>query len=124
MARRSGPRIGYHELQRLIAVEAGVELERLDRDAVAGFFQGVLQAAQVLRDAIDERALDIEYQSFEHPVSLRVADTRLNKETEPLKFHRAGNIGASGVPSVCRLSPVIIPKEAIRTKPGVSLKCL
>jgi hypothetical protein len=39
---------------------------------VAGFFQGVLQAAQVLRDAIDERALDIEYESS---ISLRVADT-------------------------------------------------
>jgi hypothetical protein len=61
-------------LQRLIAVEARVEPERLDRDAVARLFQGVLQAALVLRDTIDERALDIEYDPFEHPVSLRVAE--------------------------------------------------
>jgi hypothetical protein len=55
-----------YELQRLIAIEAWVKPKRLDRNAISGFLQGVLQAALILRDAIEERALDVEYEAFEH----------------------------------------------------------
>jgi hypothetical protein len=67
-------------LQRLIAVEAGMEPERLYWNAVAGFLQGVLKAVQVLGDAVDERALDLEYESFEHFVFPRLRRQQLSKE--------------------------------------------
>src|ERR1700709_1806806 len=59
-------RVRYHKLERLVAVESGVELERLIRHAVPVALQGSLQTAQILRNAVDERPFDVKYETGKH----------------------------------------------------------
>jgi len=75
----AGRCIRDNELQCLIAIEARVEQQGLDRDAVTGFLQGVLQAALILRDTVEERASDIENEALEHFVSSQSAAAPPNK---------------------------------------------
>ena len=57
---------GFDDLKGLVAVKPGVKLQGRIRDLQAGLIKCLLKAAQVLRHAVDERALDVKYITGEH----------------------------------------------------------
>ena len=57
---------GFDDLKGLVAVKPGVKLQRRIRDSQAGLIKCPLQAAQVVRHAVDERALNVKYITGEH----------------------------------------------------------
>ena len=57
---------GLDDLKGLVAVKPGVKLQSRIWDLQAGLIKCPLQAAQVVRHAVDERALDVKYISGEH----------------------------------------------------------
>ena len=57
---------GFDDLKGLVAVKPGVKLQGRIRDLKAGLIKCLLQAAQVVRHAVDERALNVKDITGEH----------------------------------------------------------
>src|SRR6187397_1621064 len=55
--------VRQQKLQRLVAVEPGIEMKSIVVRAAAKTFKSVLQTLKVLRDAVHQRAFDIENES-------------------------------------------------------------
>ena len=55
-----GAQFGDHQLKGLVTVQSGVKLQKFVWDDSPELGQGFLEAEQGLRDAVDQRALDVE----------------------------------------------------------------